>query len=74
MPNVQLNPDGYITVVKDQAEVIAYYDKLISRRTEALVKLMALGGDMEPVKKRIAQLSSEKKQKLMEAQSHAGNE
>ncbi|WP_312516258.1 hypothetical protein [Anaerospora sp.] len=73
MPKVKLNPDGSITVVKDQAEIVAYYDKLISRRTEALVKLMALGGDIEPVKKRITQLSSEKKQKLMEAQSHAEN-
>lgn len=73
MPNVQLNADGSITVIRNQAEVIDYYDKLISRRTEALVKLMALGGNIEPVKSRIAQLSSEKKQKLMEAQSHAKN-
>ncbi|MDF2927888.1 MAG: hypothetical protein K0Q75_126 [Anaerospora sp.] len=73
MPNVQLNPDGSITVVKDQTEIVAYYDKLISRRMEALVKLMALGGNIEPIKNRIAQLSSEKKQKLMEAQSHAEN-
>lgn len=73
MPNVQLNADGSITVIRNQAEVIDYYDKLISRRMEALVKLMALGGNIEPVKSRIAQLSSEKKQKLMEAQSHAKN-
>lgn len=73
MPNVQLNPDGTITVVKDRSETIAYYDKLISRRMEALVKLMALGGNLEPVKNRITQLSSEKKQKLMEAQNHAEN-
>ena len=68
MPNVKVNPDGSITVIKDQTEIIAYYDKLISRRTEALVKLMALGGNIEPVKSRIAQLSNEKKQKLMEGQ------
>lgn len=73
MPNVQLNADGSITVIRNQAEVIDYYDKHISRRMEALVKLMALGGNIEPVKSRIAQLSSEKKQKLMEAQSHAKN-
>jgi len=71
MPNVKLNPDGSITVAKDRAEIIAYYDKLISRRTEALVKLMTLGGNIEPIKNRIAQLSSEKKQKIMEAQSNA---
>jgi len=70
MPNVRLNPDGSITVVKDQAEIVAYYDKLINRRMEALMKLMALGGDIEPVKNRIAQLSSEKKQKLVEVQTN----
>lgn len=73
MSNVQLNPDGSITVVKDQKEIVAYYDKLISRRMEALVKLMAYGGDIGPIKNRIAQLSSEKKQKLTEVQGNAEN-
>lgn len=73
MPKVRLNSDGSITVVKDKAEIVAYYDKLINRRMEALVKLIALGADIEPLKNRIAQLSSEKKQKLMEAQNNAGN-
>ncbi len=73
MPNVQLNPDGSITVVKDQKEIVAYYDKLISRRMEALVKLMAYGGDIGPIKNRIAQLSSEKKQKLTEVQGNVEN-
>lgn len=73
MPNVQLNLDGSITVVKDQTEIVAYYDKLISRRMEALVKLMAYGGDIGPIKNRIAQLSREKRQKLAEVKGNAEN-
>lgn len=73
MTKVKVNPDGSITVVKDQAEIIAYYDKLISRRTEALVKLLALGGSIEPIKNRIAELSSEKKQKLMGVRNNNGD-
>ncbi len=66
MPNIQVNNDGSVTVVRKREEIIAYYNQQIEQRLEGLVKLLALGADTVSIKARINQINEEKKQKLLE--------
>lgn len=64
MPEIKINPDGTITVTRTGSEIGDYYDEEIDRRTGAMLKLMALGGDVAPLRTRIIALNAEKKQRL----------
>ncbi|MBP2635998.1 MAG: hypothetical protein H6Q72_1905 [Firmicutes bacterium] len=68
MPKIQVNADGSLIATRTRKETIAYYNQQIEQRIEALVKLVALGGDITSIKARISQLNEDKKSRLLEVE------
>lgn len=66
MPKVTVNAAGEIYAVRTKTEISAYYTEQIEKRLQAMMILQALGGDAAPLRNKIQQLNSEKKQKLAE--------
>ena len=66
MPKVTVNAAGEIRAVRTKTEISAYYAEQVEKRLQAIFILEALGGDASPLRSKIQQLNSEKKQKLAE--------